>query len=431
MPIAKFEADFSQFGPATRGAATDLDKLEGSSLRVAREIRRMGDESDKAAPQVTSLHGSLRQFDGILASLGLHVGPEIRALGELGDISSATAAEIGGITTAGLAFGAAIGGWKIGRAIADMAGLDKAIGDTAAKLFGMGDAAQEGAGAKVDYLARASATAGHEITTMSEAIFINEGALQKLRDASAAAAVEIDKLSAAEHARNAQNFTNVANEIGNAAKLRQLEEDLAAAQTKRNKDYLAAIDAKNAKAAEVEAAARRMGEAGVKAEEQAGAATAETNEALAKQKALVDEIAKANRAMGGSFQITRENAGASAAGLGADSGLVEQLLKKGYSFQQALLYSKHPEYPPPENIGPRVPGFYAGVQNFGGGMALVGERGPELVNLPKGSSITPMGGGGGTVVNNFYVNGTAVDVVRQIETVIMRQLKFVKQFGSA
>lgn len=34
-----------------------------------------------------------------------------------------------------------------------------------------------------------------------------------------------------------------------------------------------------------------------------------------------------------------------------------------------------------------VPGFADGVKNFSGGLAVVGERGPELVNLPKGSDV--------------------------------------------
>lgn len=37
----------------------------------------------------------------------------------------------------------------------------------------------------------------------------------------------------------------------------------------------------------------------------------------------------------------------------------------------------------------RVFGFASGTNNFGGGLALVGEYGPELVSLPKGSSIKP------------------------------------------
>jgi hypothetical protein len=36
-----------------------------------------------------------------------------------------------------------------------------------------------------------------------------------------------------------------------------------------------------------------------------------------------------------------------------------------------------------------IPGFANGVTNFGGGVALVGERGPELVRLPSGSDVIP------------------------------------------
>lgn len=51
----------------------------------------------------------------------------------------------------------------------------------------------------------------------------------------------------------------------------------------------------------------------------------------------------------------------------------------------------------------RLPRFAEGVQNFGGGLAVVGERGPELVNLPRGSDVIPNHAlGGGTV--NVSVN---------------------------
>lgn len=46
----------------------------------------------------------------------------------------------------------------------------------------------------------------------------------------------------------------------------------------------------------------------------------------------------------------------------------------------------------------RVPAFATGTKFAPGGLALVGERGPELVNLPRGSSVTPnneLGGIGG------------------------------------
>lgn len=47
-----------------------------------------------------------------------------------------------------------------------------------------------------------------------------------------------------------------------------------------------------------------------------------------------------------------------------------------------------------------IPGFASGVTNFSGGLAMVGEQGPELVNLPSGSSVTPnnkLGGLGGDI----------------------------------
>lgn len=37
----------------------------------------------------------------------------------------------------------------------------------------------------------------------------------------------------------------------------------------------------------------------------------------------------------------------------------------------------------------KIPGFAGGVDNFSGGLAIVGERGPELVNLPRGSDVIP------------------------------------------
>lgn len=39
---------------------------------------------------------------------------------------------------------------------------------------------------------------------------------------------------------------------------------------------------------------------------------------------------------------------------------------------------------------PAFPGFASGVRNFSGGLAWVGEAGPELVALPSGSSVYPM-----------------------------------------
>jgi len=67
------------------------------------------------------------------------------------------------------------------------------------------------------------------------------------------------------------------------------------------------------------------------------------------------------------------------------------------------------------NIGKlfRIPGFANGVRNFGGGLAVVGEQGPELVNLPKGADVftnqesRQMVGGAGITIENMNIKNGA------------------------
>lgn len=75
---------------------------------------------------------------------------------------------------------------------------------------------------------------------------------------------------------------------------------------------------------------------------------------------------------------------------------------------------------------PAPPAFATGVTNFEGGWALVGERGREMVNLPKGTNVITnenteklLGGGSSPqyLVNNIYVNG----VLTQQEIVDLRK----------
>jgi phage-related protein len=58
----------------------------------------------------------------------------------------------------------------------------------------------------------------------------------------------------------------------------------------------------------------------------------------------------------------------------------------------------------------KIPGFANGVRNFSGGLAVVGERGPELVNLPKGSDVFTneesrrmTAGNGGITIENMNI----------------------------
>lgn len=62
-----------------------------------------------------------------------------------------------------------------------------------------------------------------------------------------------------------------------------------------------------------------------------------------------------------------------------------------------------------------IPGFATGVQNFRGGLAVVGENGPELVALPSGSNVYPAGQtqammSGGTVSASGTAAGTTQHV---------------------
>lgn len=57
-------------------------------------------------------------------------------------------------------------------------------------------------------------------------------------------------------------------------------------------------------------------------------------------------------------------------------------------------------------------GFAAGTNFAPGGMSLVGERGPELVNLPRGSKVIPnnrLGGGGDMLITKL--RGSEIDII--------------------
>jgi len=85
--------------------------------------------------------------------------------------------------------------------------------------------------------------------------------------------------------------------------------------------------------------------------------------------------------------------------------------------------------------GLRIPGFAKGVRNFGGGMALVGEEGPELLNLPRGSDILPsletrdlLGGGNQPAVHlspvfNIDASNAQPGVGAEIEAAVRRATK--------
>lgn len=80
---------------------------------------------------------------------------------------------------------------------------------------------------------------------------------------------------------------------------------------------------------------------------------------------------------------------------------------------------------------PGVPRASGGPVNAGSSY-LVGEQGPELFVPATSGSIVPNGSSGGaSVVNNFYVNGTAADVARQVMDHITKTMKQGRQFPAS
>jgi hypothetical protein len=148
-----------------------------------------------ATPSFDKFTQSLDRTDRVLNAAGVSTSREMAALRELSSAATMTAGELGGITTAGLAVAAALGGWQIGRRISEMLGLDEIIGNATASLLGFSPAA-EAAGAKADVLAKASRTAGVEIKDMALAMAINEEHAIKMRQAAQEANDAIARLDA-------------------------------------------------------------------------------------------------------------------------------------------------------------------------------------------------------------------------------------------
>jgi len=72
-----------------------------------------------------------------------------------------------------------------------------------------------------------------------------------------------------------------------------------------------------------------------------------------------------------------------------------------------------------------IAGFAAGTDSAPGGLAWVGEQGPELLNLPAGSSVTPMSAmrpGGITLHNHIDARGAEIGVEEKISRALSASL---------
>ena len=71
---------------------------------------------------------------------------------------------------------------------------------------------------------------------------------------------------------------------------------------------------------------------------------------------------------------------------------------------------------------PRIEKLAEGGNVTAGGMAMVGERGPELLNLPKGASVTPLDKAAGNVTVNVTVQGSMLSNAAELAHIIREEL---------
>jgi hypothetical protein len=187
----KFDADFEDF---KREVDESTDKLKSMETQAD----AVGQAVDKALQPNAGGGGGLDALGGALGGIGTSAKSASTELGNLAVANQAavaggaevvsvaemeaagfltlqtqitnTVTEVVSMTGAIELAGSALIGWKVGRAISELFGLDEIIGNATAKLLGMGDAAGEAAAAGADTLARASQAAGYAITNMNEAV---------------------------------------------------------------------------------------------------------------------------------------------------------------------------------------------------------------------------------------------------------------------
>jgi hypothetical protein len=164
--LTALQADMAQVTTILGGVTTTTKAASVSASDFARTATQAGAAQAHWTDQ-------LRAFDGVLASAGVHIGPEIRALGELGTASGKTASSLGLVATAGLAMGVGMAAWGITRAAMDFFQLDGAVQKTWESLLNLGTA-EETFNAKMDILQLATFRAKRQITDMSEALQINK-----------------------------------------------------------------------------------------------------------------------------------------------------------------------------------------------------------------------------------------------------------------
>lgn len=268
---AQFDADFSAFNTEVGKAEQQLTLFEMSTAKTGTSIAGMGTTTTKTTTQFNTMTQSFQQFDGVLNAVGIHLGPAVKGLNDIGAASGKSASQLGLFATAGLLVGAAMAGWNIGRKIADLLGLDEAIANSTAKLMGWGDVAAQTAGAKADVLALATkrlremtGDATRTVTDFSDAMRINQQWVDEHKKGAKEAA------KATEEWTKAMEAVNVAGQNHNAVLKTMSASTIAAAKSAL--DHGVALDTV-ATAYKLTASQIAAVEAALKAEQEAAKAS--------------------------------------------------------------------------------------------------------------------------------------------------------------
>lgn len=151
-------ADFSDFHFEIDKSVTKLKELEGATGHTTGTFNQL-DQGLSAA-------------DKTLGALGIHIGPQIQAMRELGNVAGLTFDKLGLWGSLGLAASIGTATYQLTTMITEWTGLDKVIGDATASLLGWGDVAAQRAGAGMDVLNRATQIAGRTIKDFDQAMQI-------------------------------------------------------------------------------------------------------------------------------------------------------------------------------------------------------------------------------------------------------------------
>lgn len=189
---AVFQADFTSFDTAVKGADAQLRAFEGTSKTTEKSLQQMSAAASANVAPAQQIATSYKQFDGILASMGVNIGPQVKALQDLTTAAQSGAAAMGPL---GLAVLAVIAIFKSYQWADEFFKLHPAVTEAIALIIGYGSASAETAAAVQDTLVLATKNAGREITNLTEAIKINE---QAMKDHVAAGINWTGRLSAAQ-----------------------------------------------------------------------------------------------------------------------------------------------------------------------------------------------------------------------------------------